>query len=536
MQAVELREVKFNPRLRAKLLQAQFLTAAEVLLCPPAQLARRAKLSPLEASQVVHDLSVAVCARENARDRTISELVERDEQAGRATTMTTGDAGLDELLGGGLRVGSVTEVAGHSSSGKTHFCLQTALTCQLPLSLSGLSCGALFISSEGTVPSSRLLQLAEGIVATLPLDAYDPPLTAWDLLDNVHYEKAPDVESLDAVLSYHAPAAVERINALAAAGALPPSTISPSDDPLPSQFLSHHRPSPPRPTLPIRLIIVDSIAAPFRAETETGSTGFAQRAKDFAHLGDTLKRLAHVYGCAVLVVNQVTDVFDSRGPMPLSFLEDPPPLPASTAGYVPPTPLPAPSSHLLPTATLSRTSTTSSTSTSSNPVPPPPPHAQYAFPSLLYSRFQSPHFSGADASTPFRTSSSPSFILPFSPSAPVSAALGHTWSTIPTVRVLCVIKRAAGAKTRRAMSLVFSPFAARAAVEYEISEEGGVKSVGEVTVRPVGRSPFADDAEDDEADEAGGGLVEVPLNAGDEEDEEERLWRDVGGELPLSES
>ncbi|BGP20308.1 hypothetical protein JCM10213_002063 [Rhodosporidiobolus nylandii] len=534
MQAVEVKELSFNPRLRAKLLQAQYLTTAEVLLTPPAALSRRAKLSPAETSQVLHELSLAVCTRDEAKDLSISEILERDARDGKGYAMTTGDAGLDDLLGGGIRTGSLTEVAGHSSSGKTHFCLQTSLTCQLAPELGGLSGSALFISSEGTVPSTRLFSLAEHLISTLPPS--DPPLTPWDFLDNVHTEKAPDVETLEAVLSYHTPAAIERINALAASGAPPPSGISPFDDPLPSQFLSRNRPHPPRPTLPVRLIIVDSIAAPFRAETETGSVGFAQRAKDFANLGDTLKRLAHVYGCAVVVINQVTDVFDSRGPLPPSFLEDIPHDPAQKGvggasqfalafppqpSYAAPSPF-ARSFRQPPSATLSRSSTSSS-SASSAPPPPLPPHQQYSFPSLLYSRFQSPHFTGASASSLFPSAASS--ILPFRPTAPVSAALGHSWSNIPNVRVLCLLKRpahaAGGGKTRRAMTLVFSPYAPRGAVEYEISEQYGVRTVGEVEVRGPGLPP----QEEEEGSETLAGSGE----AGMEEDDEARMWRELDG-------
>ncbi|GAA5915842.1 hypothetical protein JCM6882_006817 [Rhodosporidiobolus microsporus] len=505
MQAADLRDLKVDPRLRAKLLQAQYTTASEVLLSPPAVVARRAKLSLVEASQIVAEVAVAASSGDGAKDSTVAALAARPVPAG--STITMGDPALDELLGGGLRTGSVTEVAGQSSSGKSHLCLQTSLTCQLPPSLGGLSGGALLISSEGTVPSSRLLQLAENLVASLPVEEGTTPLTTWDLLDNVHTEKAPDVETLEALLSYHAPAAIERINTLAAAGTIPPSALSPSHDPLPSQFLSHHRRSPPRPPLPIRLVIVDSIAAPFRAETETGSSGFAVRAKDFAHLGDTLKRLAHVFGCAVLVVNQVTDVFDSRGAMPPSFFDasDASPQPGAPFQAAQPFAAPAPllAAPSLPVppqlAPLSRSNTSSSTQSGSSAAAPVPPHRQYNFPPLLYSRFQSPHFSGASASSPSHVSSTS--ILPFSPTAPVSAALGHTWSTIPTVRVLCLLRRsgagAPGGKTRRAMSVVFSPFASRAAVEYEITEDEGVKGVGPVVVRPVERSPVEGTEEDD---------------------------------------
>ncbi|GAA5834460.1 hypothetical protein JCM11251_007014 [Rhodosporidiobolus azoricus] len=497
MQAVELRELKIDPRLRAKLLQAQYLTAAEVLLSPPAAVARRAKLSLFEASQIVSEIAEAACKRNEHEDVSLATLLDGVTVAG--TACTTGDGVLDELFGGGLRIGSITEVAGHSSSGKTHLALQTSLTCQLPPSLGGLAGGALFISSEGTVPSGRLLSLAEGIVAAVPSDHDDLPISPWDLLDNVHTEKAPDVETLDTLLSYHVPAAIERINALAAAGATRPSALSPSADPLPSQFLSQNRQTPPQPPLPVRLIVVDSIAAPFRAETETGSSGFAVRARDFAQLGDTLKRLAHVYNCAVLVINQVTDVFDSRAPLPPAFrdddLDDSSALavPAANAS-IPPT-VPFPSSAL----PLTRSNTSSSTQSGSSSTCLPPPHRQLNFPSHLYSRFQSQHFSGADASSPYRTASSAAFILPFAPSAPVSAALGHSWSTIPNVRVLCLLKRgtSSSSRTRRAMSLVFSPFAFRAAVEYEITDEAGLRSIGGRIVRHV-TMPASDAAEEGE--------------------------------------
>ncbi|GAA5982724.1 hypothetical protein JCM11641_007768 [Rhodosporidiobolus odoratus] len=544
MQAVELRELKFNPRLRAKLLQAQYLTASEVLLTPPAALSRRAKLSPTEISQVLHDLSVAVCSRDAARDRSISEVVQNNSEQGKGYAMTTGDAGLDDLLGGGLRTGSLTEVAGHSSSGKTHICLQASLTVQLPLELGGLSGGALFISSEGTVPSTRLFSLASSLAASLAppspessSSSSSPPYTAWDFLDNVHTEKAPDVETLDAVLSYHAPAAIERIDALASANSPSPSTISPFDDPLPSQYLSLNRPCPPRPPLPIRLIMIDSIAAPFRAETETGSTGFAQRAKEFAHLGDTMKRLAHVYGCAVIVVNQVTDVFDSRGAMPQSFLQDVPANP--TAPPFPPSsfaPSPFPRRPLVSSTTsasASRTKSTSSSSTSSTTNSaglPPPPHQQYRFPSLLYSRFQSPHFSGASSSL----SSSSFSILPFHSTSAVSAALGHSWSNIPNVRMLCLLKRGEGERrrSRRAATVVFSPYAPRGAIGYEILEDHGVRSVGEVVVRGLGNASSAEEGEGEGEREAG---EAARKNGEGGVDEEERLWRELDGHAAVQE-
>ena len=392
----------------------------------------------------------------------------------------------------------------YSASGKTHLCLQLALNVQLPISQGGLSGGALFISSEGTLSTTRLLSLASHMPLhpSSSLQANGDSTTqnngsdhsVWDYLDNVHPEKAPDVDTLEAVVSYHAPSAIERINSLAEANTVDPNlmsltTNSGETEPNASQFLSDNRTVPPRPPLPIRLVILDSIAAPLRAAHETGSSGFVNRSKELISIGDKLKRIAHVYNCAVVVINQVQDVFERTGPLPPHLLEATPSRPepsetspsgstTPTASFLtmppPPPPLPPPSrpSSYFPSPSLSRTSSTSTSSSSYSQFsngPLPPPHVQYSLPSLLYTRFQSPFSTGACISPP----------SPYSPK--VSAALGTTWTNLINTRVLCLISRRGG-EPRRELNVVFGPEARRGKVEYELREEG-VRSVGEVELR-----------------------------------------------------
>ncbi|BGP43673.1 DNA repair protein rhp57 [Rhodotorula kratochvilovae] len=479
MQNVELRHLPLSPKYRAHLLKAQYLTAAEVLLTPPAALSRRTKLPPADCAALLLELSAAVCALDPAHDRTVAEIAD----AGETGVLTTGDAGIDELLGGGVRVGTLAEIAGHSSSGKTHLCLQLALTAQLPPSRGGLGGGALFISSEGTVPTSRLFELASHLAGD-----DDAERTPWDFLDNVHAEKAPDVETLQAVLAYHAPAAIERVASASAPLplSLPAAPADPSAPPLPSQALLASRP-PARPPLPIRLLLLDSLAAPFRAASSTSTSGFAQRARELAALGDALKRLAAAYQLAVVVVNQVSDTFSSSSsggerPLPPSFLA------------------PAP------------------------PGIPPPPHAQYALPPLLYSRFQSPHITGEAASLP-----SSLLPLPFLPQgAGVQAALGHAWAAVPSTRLLCLVRRDGGGRARRAVAVVWSAFASRAVVEIELRPEG-VCAVGGVRRRWVvyrarGEGEEQDGQEDGQEDEREGGSSGLWAAQAPEEGEAGPAW------------
>lgn len=396
-----------------------------------------------------------------------------------------------------------------SASGKSHLCLQAALTAQLPPALGGVAGGTIFISSEGSVPSSRLLSLASALCSSLGSDTQDES-TPWSMLDNVHMEKAPDVETLQSLLAFIAPAQIDRINAAAAAGTVMPFS---GDDPSQSIVPATTR----RPPLPVRLIIVDSIAAPFRVSHASDSAGFVKRAEELGEVGDQLKRLAHVYNCAVVVVNQVSDVFERGPPRPL-----PPHPPVANAG---------------PTALLANDSLSSTPSSTapSTPLVPLPAHEQNGLPANLYSRFQTPHFSGQ---TPdFRS----------------TAAMGHSWSNIVNTRLMLWrtnrrrrrVHTGGGegvayqngntdadehehegeAELVRKMALVFSPFAPRATVEYVIREEGVVSS-GEVVVREPKWVPrLAHEPEDDAA---------ASRQSNHEEDEEEGLWQAVGAELDFA--
>ncbi|KAM0788218.1 hypothetical protein ACM66B_001375 [Microbotryomycetes sp. NB124-2] len=465
MQNVELRELQLKNKWRSYLIKAGFLTASEVLLTPPPVLAKKTKLPPGEVSQLLLDLSTATMSLPLSKCWTVSEhpsciASPAPPSSAAPTTMderpqrwiTSGDNGVDALLGNGIPLGTLTEIAGQSASGKSHLCLQLALTAQFPSSLGGVLGGTLFISSEGIMPSSRLLELARHAVSSLPPDGgEDDAASPWDFLDNVHTEKAQDVETLESLLSYIAPAAIERVNTASANGTILPNTSG-------QQLTRQGR----RPPLPIKLVIVDSIAAPFRvSHATTNSAGFGARAKEFGSIGLQLKRLAHVYDCAVVVVNQISDAFIRPAmTLPIDFV-------SRTTSPSTRTTTPAASSPRMADGSQPQQAQM-------------PAHEQNYLPENMYSRYQTKHFSGQTVGFPS------------------VAALGHSWSNVVNTRVM--LRR--GKKRRRIevggqeggnvqavadergddlvlvrhMSLVFSPFAERASLEY-IIDESGVRSL-----------------------------------------------------------
>ncbi|KAI8854465.1 hypothetical protein BC829DRAFT_192371 [Chytridium lagenaria] len=53
------------------------------------------------------------------------------------------DLSLDEFLGGGFRVGAITELFGEDATGKTQLALQLCFSVQLPFQQGGLESGIL---------------------------------------------------------------------------------------------------------------------------------------------------------------------------------------------------------------------------------------------------------------------------------------------------------------------------------------------------------------------------------------------------------
>ena len=77
--------------------------------------------------------------------------------------ITTGSQELDDLLGGGLETGCVTEFFGEFRTGKTQIAHQLCVNVQLKREQGGLEGRALYIDTEGTFRPERIIQMAEGL-------------------------------------------------------------------------------------------------------------------------------------------------------------------------------------------------------------------------------------------------------------------------------------------------------------------------------------------------------------------------------------
>jgi Rad51 len=165
-----------------------------------------------------------------------------------------------------------------SASGKTQFALQVSLLVQLPIDKGGLSGSACYLTTNGTLPTSRLLEMAQEWQELVTPDTCN--------LENVHTRSTTSIPELRHILSHAIPSLIQNLS----------STSS-----------SH----------PLHLLVLDSISALFRTNTKTTSKTLFERSRELIDVALMLHHLASTYHLVVLVINEVNSVFkrvDSPSP------------------------------------------------------------------------------------------------------------------------------------------------------------------------------------------------------------------------------
>ncbi|HUW43360.1 MAG TPA: DNA repair and recombination protein RadA [Bacillota bacterium] len=219
-----------------------------------------AVMTPPDLS-TVSGVSVAVARKAIQAARKMLDLgfVEGTEYAKRRENIgyiTTGSKNLDSLLGGrGIESRSITECYGAYGSGKTQIGLTIAVNAQLPSDKGGINGKAVFIDTEGTFRPSRIKQIAEKLGAN-----------PEKVLKNIFVARAFN--------SDHQILLLDKI----------------------SEMIKNKE--------PIRLLIIDSLTAHFRAEY-SGRGQLADRQQKLNRYIHQLIKLAETYNLAVYVTNQV---------------------------------------------------------------------------------------------------------------------------------------------------------------------------------------------------------------------------------------
>lgn len=232
-----------------KLKEAGYDTLLSIAVASPGELVELAGFSELVARKVIqaarNELKMGFESGE--------DLLRKRESV---TKITMGSNVLNNLLGGGVESGAITEFFGEFASGKSSIAHQLAVTVQLLKEKGGVEGMAVWLDSESTFRPERIKQIAEAN----GLDS----LTA---LRNIKVARCFN--------SDHQVLLAEKIEDLIT-----------------------------KENLPIKLVIVDSLMSHFRADF-SGRGQLADRQQKINKHMHVLLKLATTYNVAVYVTNQV---------------------------------------------------------------------------------------------------------------------------------------------------------------------------------------------------------------------------------------
>lgn len=247
-----------GPATAEKLREAGFASVEALAVASPAQLAACADVGESTAAKII---ASARTAADIGGFETGDQVMERRKLVGK---VTTGSETFDALMGGGFETQSIVEMYGEFGSGKTQVAHQAAVNVQLPEEEGGLNGSVVIIDTENTFRPERIAQMVEGLPAS------DRPREPEEFLRNIHVARA--YNSNHQILL--AESALDLAEKLKKSGK------------------------------PVRLLIVDSLTAHFRAEYVGRGTLADRQQKLNKHL-HTLMRFADLNNAVVLVTNQV---------------------------------------------------------------------------------------------------------------------------------------------------------------------------------------------------------------------------------------
>ncbi|HVL49024.1 MAG TPA: DNA repair and recombination protein RadA [Candidatus Thermoplasmatota archaeon] len=237
-----------GPATADKLREAGYTDLMSIAVASPSDLSEAADLGEAVAVKIIQ---AARQAADVGGFETGDKIAERRETVGK---LTTGAKALDELLGGGIETQSITEFYGEFGSGKTQIMHQLAVNVQRPKDEGGLDGEVVIIDTENTFRPERITQMAEGL-----------EMNPKEVLSRIHVARAFN--------SHHQILLVDKASELAK-------------------------------TRPIRLLIVDSLTAHFRAEY-VGRGTLADRQGKLNTFMHNILRFGDLNNAAIAVTNQV---------------------------------------------------------------------------------------------------------------------------------------------------------------------------------------------------------------------------------------
>ncbi len=234
-----------------KLISAGYDNYMSIAVSSPGEMVNVAGVTEATARKIIN----AARSKLDMGFETGEELLRRREQVMR---LTTGCSAFDSMLGGGFETGSISECFGEFGASKSQIAHVLAVRAQLSFEQGGTDGSVVFLDGESTFRPERIVQISKGL-------GLDPE----DILKNIRVARCFN--------SDHQMLVAEK-----------------AEEIIKGQLDKR----------PVRLIIVDSLTAHFRADF-SGRGQLADRQQKLNRHMHTLMKLASQYNLCVYVTNQV---------------------------------------------------------------------------------------------------------------------------------------------------------------------------------------------------------------------------------------
>ncbi len=248
-----------GPATAEKLKEAGFGSIEAIAVSSSSELASVAEIGESTAQKIIN---AARLAADVGGFETGDIVLERRKLVGK---LSFGTKAFDDLMGGGVETQAITEFYGEFGSGKTQVAHQMAVNVQLSKEEGGLDGSTIIIDTENTFRPERITQMVAGLSARKGKD-----FDTEEFLKNIHVAKAYN--------SNHQILLVDTANDLA-------NKLKDTDK-------------------PVRLIVVDSLTAHFRAEYVGRGTLADRQQKLNKHMHELMK-FGTLNNAAIIVTNQV---------------------------------------------------------------------------------------------------------------------------------------------------------------------------------------------------------------------------------------
>lgn len=238
-----------GPSMAEKLKESGFSEVLSIAVAAPQDLVSSAGLSDSMARKAINYARNSM----NLGFESGDELLKKRQAVQK---ISTGSKELDNILGGGIETGCISEAFGAYGSCKSQLAHQLSVNVQLPKDKGGAEGIAIFLDTESTFRPERIRQMAEK-------SGLDPS----EALKNIKVARCFN--------SDHQMFLSEKVEDLIV-----------------------------KEKLPVKLIVVDSLTAHYRSEY-SGRGRLADRQQKLNRHMHTLMKIASAYNIAVYVTNQV---------------------------------------------------------------------------------------------------------------------------------------------------------------------------------------------------------------------------------------